>query len=106
MAFGDSLLRTIHATEMSMPQEDTPWDARILDKMKPGAVTFAWDDGEISTIEAPEHVLDTLRSAWEWIDPKMRELEQQRGRPRVICFRLTSGEFRGLKFPDWRPGEL
>lgn len=89
-----------------MSPEDNPWDVRILDQMEPGAVTFSWDDGEIRTIKTPDHALDTLQSAWEWIDPKIRELEHERGRPRSVCFNLTSGEFRGLKFPDWRPGEL
>lgn len=89
-----------------MPPEDPPWDPRILESIEPGAVTFAWDDGEIRTIRAPERALDTLKSAWEWIDPMMRDLERERGRPRSICFRLTSGEFRGLNFPDWNPGEL
>jgi hypothetical protein len=34
----------------------------------------------------------------------MKELQAEKNRPRTICFRLSSGEFRGLKFPDWRPG--
>jgi hypothetical protein len=36
----------------------------------------------------------------------MRKLEKTRGRPRSVCFKLSSGQFRGLKFPDWKPGIL
>ena len=72
--------------------------------MKSGAVTFAWDDGEVRTISAPEGTLDTMKSAWEWIDLQMKELQAEKSRPRTICFRLSGGEFRGLRFPDWRPG--
>jgi len=74
--------------------------------MKPGAVTFAWDDGEIRTIEVPELTLDDMQRAWEWIDPRVKEFEKGKGRPRSVCFRLTNGQFRGLRFPDWNPGAL
>ena len=83
-----------------MPSEENPWGEDILGKMKDGCVTFAWDDGEIRTMEVPAGRLDDMRLAWQWIDPKLKELEQERGRPRSVCFRLSSGEFRGLKFPD------
>lgn len=89
-----------------MSANDSPWGEAIIENMKPGAVTFAWDDGEVRTIPAPEKTLDSMKSAWEWIDMKMKELEKEKGRPRTICYRLTSGEFRGLKFPDWNPGAL
>jgi hypothetical protein len=36
----------------------------------------------------------------------MKEFNEGKGRPRSICFRLDSGEFRGLKFPDVKPGEI
>ena len=80
------------------------WEPRILDNMRPGAVTFAWDDGEIRTIQAPECSLKTLQTAWEWIDVQLREFGKGKGRPRSICLRLDSGEFRGLKYPDVNPG--
>lgn len=89
-----------------MSANDSPWDEAIIESMKPGAVTFAWDDGEVRTIPAPEKTLDTMASAWEWIDTKVKELEKEKGRPRAICYRLTNGDFRGLKFPDWNPGQL
>lgn len=89
-----------------MTPQDSSWDQRILDTMEPGSVTFAWDDGEVRTVRAPDHALDTLKSAWQWIDATMKELDPQRGRPRSICFRLSSGEFRGLTFPDWNPGAM
>ncbi len=87
-----------------MSTGDSPWDKKILNSMKEGAVTFAWDDGEVRTLPAPEGTLDTLKSAWQWIDLRMKELTSEKGRPRSLCFRLSTGEFRGLKFPDWRPG--
>ncbi|MGO9570361.1 MAG: hypothetical protein ACLP5H_22750 [Desulfomonilaceae bacterium] len=87
-----------------MSTGDSPWDKEILDSMKRGAVTFGWDDGEVRTMSAPPGTLDTMKSAWEWIDVRMKELQAEKSRPRTICFRLSSGEFRGLKFPDWRPG--
>lgn len=89
-----------------MSSNESPWDQRILDSMKPGCVTFGWDDGEIATIEAPEKALDTMQSAWEWIDVRVKDFEEGKGKPRTVCFRLASGEFRGLKFPDWNPGAL
>jgi hypothetical protein len=87
-----------------MSAADSPWDEKILKSMKQGAVTFAWDDGEIRTVTAPEGTLDTMKSAWEWIDLRVKELEAEKGRPRSLCLRLSTGEFRGLKFPDWKPG--
>ena len=89
-----------------MTSKDSPWSEEILNSMQPGAVTFAWDDGEVRTIDAPEKTLDAMASAWKWIDEKLKELEQEKERPRSVCFRLTSGEFRGLKFPDWQPGAM
>jgi len=89
-----------------MSEKDTPWSEEILKSMKPGAVTFAWDDGEVRTIAAPEATLDKMDSAWKWINERLKELEQEKGRPRSVCFRLTTGEFRGLKFPDWNTGAL
>jgi hypothetical protein len=89
-----------------MSSKDSPWSEEILNSMKPGAVTFAWDDGVVRTIPAPEKTLDTMADAWAWINEKLKELEQEKGKPRSVCFRLTSGEFRGLKFPDWQPGAL
>lgn len=74
--------------------------------MKPGAVTFAWDDGEIRTIPAPDKTLDEMQSAWDWIRSAMEEMEKDKERPRSVCFRLTNGKFRGLRFPDWNPGAL
>lgn len=87
-----------------MSTGDSPWDEKILNSMKEGAVTFAWDDGEVRTLPAPEGTLDTMKSAWQWIDLRMKELASEKGRPRSLCFRLSTGEFRGLKFPDWKPG--
>ncbi len=89
-----------------MSAEDSPWGEKVLMSMKPGAVTFAWDDDEVRTVAAPDKVLDTMQSAWEWINARIHEYEKEKGRPRKVCFRLTSGEFRGLKFPDWNPGAL
>jgi hypothetical protein len=89
-----------------MPANDSPWDEAIIERMQPGAVTFAWDDGEVRTIHAPDKTLDNMKSAWEWIDRKIKELEEEKGRPRSVCYRLASGEFRGLTFPDWNPGAL
>ncbi len=89
-----------------MPPNETPWDQKILDSMKSGCVTFSWDDGEVQTLEAPEKTLDTMQSAWEWIDARIKEFQQTKERPRTICFKLTSGEFRGLRFPAWNPGAL
>lgn len=88
--------------------EDTKpvWDEKILREMKSGSITFSWDDGEIRTISTPEGTLDNMRTAWNWIEDYMKLLSEEKGRPRTICFRLTTGEFRGLRFPDWRPGEM
>jgi len=80
--------------------KDSPWDEKILAAMRPAAVTFGWDDGEIRTLDTPEGTLDDMRSAWEWIDPQMRAMEKEKSRPRTICFTLTNGQFRGLRFPD------
>jgi hypothetical protein len=80
------------------------WEPRILESVKPGCVTFAWDDGEIRTIEAPESTLNDMKSAWAWIDDTVKRLSEQKERPRTICFRLANGQFRGLTFPDRRPG--
>jgi len=89
-----------------MPKTESPWSDEILNSMKPGAVTFAWDDGRIETIETPPSTLDDMQKAWEWIDPKLKEFQQGQGRPRSVCFRLSNGQFRGLRFPDWNPGAL
>lgn len=86
--------------------EAASWDRRILDSIRTGAVTFAWDDGEIRTIEAPPETLDAMKSAWEWVEAKLKDLTAERGRPRSVCFRLAGGEFRGLRFPDWNPGMM
>ena len=86
--------------------EESPWEKRILDAMEPGAVTFAWDDGEVRTIPAPKQTLDNMKSAWAWVDERIRQFEEVGGRPRSVCFRLARGEFRGLKFPDRKPGIL
>jgi hypothetical protein len=85
---------------------ESTWDPKILADMKPGAVTFAWDDGEIQTVSAPEGALKNLKEAWKWIDVQMTEFSKGKGRPRSICLRLESGEFRGLKFPDVKPGMI
>jgi hypothetical protein len=82
------------------------WEPRILKSMKPGCVTFAWDDGEVRTIEAPESALDEMKSAWAWIDGTVKQLVEEKGRPRTICFKLSNGQFRGLTFPDGKPGIL
>lgn len=89
-----------------MGSSESPWDQRILDSMKAGCVTFGWDDGEIITVAAPEKALDTMQSAWEWIDARLREFQQTKSRPRTVCYHLTNGEFRGLRFPDWNPGAI
>lgn len=89
-----------------MASSDSPWEEKILNSMKTGAVTFAWDDDEVRTVATPDRTLDTLQSAWEWIDARIKEMEKEKGRPRSVCFRLTSGEFRGLRFPDWNPGAI
>ncbi|MBI4964047.1 MAG: hypothetical protein HY913_12280 [Desulfomonile tiedjei] len=89
-----------------MSEKEAPWSEDILNSMKPGAVTFAWDDGEIRTIPAPEKALDTMADAWKWIDEKLKELGLEKGKPRSVCFRLTNGQFRGLKFPDVQPGAI
>ncbi len=86
--------------------EGLTWDRRILDSMRTGAVTFVWDDDEIRTIDAPTETLDTMKSAWLWIDATLKDLTAERGRPRSVCFKLTSGDFRGLRFPDWNPGVM
>jgi hypothetical protein len=88
-----------------MPKESS-WDRRILDAMESGAATFAWDDGEVQTIPAPNGVFDEMKSSWAWIDERLREFEKTKGRPRSVCFRLSDGRFRGLSFPDWKPGDL
>jgi hypothetical protein len=85
---------------------ESTWDPKILAEMKAGAVTFAWDDGEIQTVSTPEGALKNLKAAWEWIDAQMREFTKGKGRPRSICLRLENGEFRGLKFPDVKPGMI
>ncbi|HMK36317.1 MAG TPA: hypothetical protein VK463_14680 [Desulfomonilaceae bacterium] len=82
------------------------WDPKILESMKPGCVTFAWDDGEVRTVETPGGTLDEMKSAWAWIDGAMNQFAQDKGRPRSICFKLSNGQFRGLKFPDWQPGAM
>lgn len=87
-----------------MPANDSPWDQKILDSMKPGCVTFGWDDGEVRTIRPPDKTLDAMQSAWEWIDSELKQFQQGKGRPRTVVFRLTNGQFRGLKYPDWKPG--
>jgi len=69
-------------------------------------VTFAWDDREVRTVSAPAGTLAHMKSAWQWIEARLKELEEQRGKPRTVCFRLDTGEFRGLRFPDWNPGAL
>lgn len=84
--------------------EKTVWEPWILERMAPGAVTFAWDDHEVKTIPAPSGTLANMKSAWQWIDARLKDLEAQRGKPRTVCYRLDSGEFRGLRFPDWNPG--
>ncbi|MFZ5866754.1 MAG: hypothetical protein ACOYXY_12805 [Thermodesulfobacteriota bacterium] len=89
-----------------MGSQESPWGDKVLESMKPGCVTFSWDDDEVRTVEAPQGTLDTMKTAWEWIDTKIKELEAEKGRPRIVCFRLASGEFRGLKFPDWNPGAV
>ncbi|MBM4327091.1 MAG: hypothetical protein FJ118_07990 [Deltaproteobacteria bacterium] len=89
-----------------MGSQESPWGDKVLESMEPGSVTFSWDDDEVRTLAAPHGTLDTMKSAWEWIDKKLKELEREKGRPRIVCFRLASGEFRGLKFPDWNPGAL
>ncbi len=87
-----------------MQSNDSPWDTRILEAMEPGSVTFVWDDGEIRTVPAPEKTLDAMKSAWAWIDERLNEFKKEKGRPRSVCFRLSGGQFRGLRFPDWKPG--
>jgi hypothetical protein len=89
-----------------MTEAGPVWDRKIIDAMQKAAVTFAWDDGEIRTVPAPEKALDTMQSAWNWIDVKLKELQEERGKPRSVCFFLAGREFRGLKFPDWQPGPL
>ena len=89
-----------------MSAKESPWDQRILDSMKPGCVTFGWDDDEIVTLDTPPETLDTMQSAWTWIDARIREFEEGKGKPRTVCFRLANGQFRGLRFPDWNPGVL
>lgn len=84
--------------------ENAAWENWILEQMEAGAVTFAWDDREVRTMPAPQGTLATMKTAWQWIDTRLRELENERGKPRTVCFRLDSGEFRGLRFPDWKPG--
>ena len=86
--------------------DDSAWEPWILNQMAPGAVTFAWDDREVRTIRAPPGTLADMKSAWAWIDARLRDLEAERGKPRTVCYRLDSGAFRGLRFPDWDPGAL
>jgi hypothetical protein len=88
-----------------MPKE-SPWEDWILEAMESGAVTFSWDDKEVRTIPAPEGTLKTLQSAWDWINARLLEFEKGKGKPRTVCFTLDSGEFRGLRFPDWNPGVM
>jgi hypothetical protein len=87
-----------------MSSSDSTWDPKIINSMKPGAVTFSWDDGEIRTISAPPGSLKNLQTAWEWVDVRLREFSEGKGRPRIVCLHLDSGEFRGLRFPDVNPG--
>jgi hypothetical protein len=87
-----------------MMTKESPWEDWLLEAMGPGSVTFGWDDREAETILVPEGTLATMQSAWEWISAKLVELEKERSKPRMVCFRLDSGEFRGLRFPDWNPG--
>jgi hypothetical protein len=82
------------------------WEPTILNDMRSGCVTFAWDDGELRTLEAPEGTLDKMKSAWTWIDDAVKRLSEEKGRPRTICFRLSNGQFRGLKFPDLNTGAI
>jgi hypothetical protein len=89
-----------------MADTESPWNESILSRMEPGAVTFAWDDEEIKTVAAPENTLEDMKTAWEWIDARLREFEKGKGRPRSVCFRLTNGKFRGLRFPDWNTGAV
>ncbi|MEW6138169.1 MAG: hypothetical protein AB1733_08050 [Thermodesulfobacteriota bacterium] len=86
--------------------KNSAWEPWILEKMAAGAVTFAWDDREVRTIPAPQGALAEMQKAWDWIAARMKELETERGKPRVVCFRLDTGEFRGLRFPDLNPGAL
>ena len=84
----------------------SPWEDWLLDAMEPEAVTFGWDDKEVMTIPVPEGTLASMQAAWDWINPRLVEFEKERGKPRTVCFTLDSGEFRGLRFPDWNPGAL
>lgn len=87
-------------------EQKTVWNKEILDQMREGAVTFSWDDGEIMTISAPEGTLNEMRTAWEWIETQLNEFKKGKGRPRTICLRLKTGQFRGLRFPDGVPGDM
>jgi hypothetical protein len=89
-----------------MSDRKPPWDKKVLDAMESGAVTFGWDSGEVVTLHAPEGTLDTMQSAWPWIDARLKSFAEKEGKPRTLCLRLTSGEFRGLRFPDPCPGPL
>ncbi|MDQ7783348.1 MAG: hypothetical protein RDU20_10740 [Desulfomonilaceae bacterium] len=87
-------------------KNESPWEDWLLEAMEPGSVTFGWDDREVRTIAVPEGTLKTMQSAWDWIGARLIELEKERGKPRMVCFRLDNGQFRGLRFPDWNPGSL
>ncbi len=87
-----------------MSSTESPWSQEILDHVRPGFVTFAWDDGEIRNVEASEKTLGTMKEAWAWIDERLKEFAADKGRPRSVCFKLGGTEFRGLRFPDRNPG--
>jgi hypothetical protein len=89
-----------------MTTSDPAWDPEILESMKPGAVTFAWDDGEILTVPAPEGSLKDLNTAWEWVDEQIKAFKEGKGSPRSVCLRLENGAFRGLRFPEVKPGAV
>lgn len=89
-----------------MADNASPWGEKILQSMKPGCVTFGWDDDTVITMEAPEETFLSMKNAWAWIDKRLREFQEGKGKPRSVCFRLADGEFRGLKFPDWNPGAM
>jgi hypothetical protein len=82
------------------------WDPKIIASMEPGSVTFSWDDGRIQSIPAPEGTLESMQKAWEWVEQKVKSFETAGDKPRTVCFRLSSGQFRGLRYPDWKPGVM
>ncbi|MFH1115824.1 MAG: hypothetical protein V1792_18090 [Pseudomonadota bacterium] len=84
--------------------KESPWADWIVKATEPGAVTFGWDDERVETIPVPEGTLSAMPSAWEWINARLIGFEREGSKPRMVCFRLDSGEFRGLRFPDWNPG--